>query len=298
MFRKIFISLTLLIFTLAPVYAAAEGESTSTDMPEIIGGSLLPGTSDDVESAIEGQTAGDGEEALTEGGKKLQWLQQTFLRNVLDLLIGFAAALSVVFIIIGSYQYLTAGGNDERIKQAHKTITWSLLGLFVTLLAFAVVQIVVNIDFDPAESSSSLLAADAADILPFTKDSWEGSEAIKNLPSSDFKEEFLPIIARFMVYGIAFVAFLMFFFAGAWLVVGWGEEEDIKKAKNIIIWGVAGLAYAAASYIIVKGILGVDFGDWDKGETSTATEESSSVGDFGDDGNWDYDAWKAQGGQD
>lgn len=249
MFRKIFITLAVGFLTLAPVFVE---EVAAVEPPELPGGSLLPGTSQDVKDAVKGQE-GD----LNAAEKELQWLQTTFLKNIINQLIGWTAALAVVFLVIGGYQYLTAVGNEEQIKSAHKTITWSLAGLLLALLAFAIVQILVNIEFDKPDAN--LLAADISEIVPFYQ-GWEGAEVkeIKNLPTADFKTEFLPVIARFLIYGMAFVAFLVFFVAGVWLVIGWGNEESIKKAKNAIIWGVVGLAFAAASYALVKGLLGID----------------------------------------
>ena len=268
MFRKFFITLSILIFALAAVWAADadstidEGstntgaEETATveksKPPGLIGGSLLPGTSEEVKEAIRAQE-GD----LNAAEKGLQWLQTTFIKNIINQLIGWTAALAVVFLVIGGYQYLTAIGNEEQIKAAHKTITWSLVGLLLAMLAFAIVQILVNIEFDaPANLLAADVSQDVEKILPFTD--WEKVKEIGNLPQGDFKTEFLPVVARFMIYGMAFVAFLVFFVAGAWLVVGWGNEESVKKAKNAIIWGVVGLAFAAASYALVKGLLGVD----------------------------------------
>jgi len=210
--------------------------------PRLIGGTLLPGTQESVQEQIQADSSA--------------WLQNTFFSNLIDQLIGWTAALAVIFLIIGGYQYLTAIGNEEQIKQAHKTIIWSLVGVLISLLAFAIVQILVNINFETTKSD--LLAANVSDILPFAEPGWNGDEAIRNLPKAEFKEEFLPVVARFLIYGMAFLAFLVFFASGAWLVVGWGEDESVKKAKNAIIWSITGLAFAAASYALVKGLLGVD----------------------------------------
>ncbi|MCK5471685.1 hypothetical protein KAI54_00665 [Candidatus Gracilibacteria bacterium] len=269
MFRKIFITFAVGFLAFASVSAVEDSTTVSTDVdetaavekslpPELIGGSLLPGTSEGVKEAVKNQ---EGED-LNTAEKKLQWLQTTFIRNVISQLIGWTAALAVVFLIFGGYQYLTSVGNDEQIKSAHKTITWSLAGLLLALLAFAIVQILVNIKFDTAPSSN-LLAADVSQILPLTEEGWDKIGEIANLPRGDFKTEFLPVVARFLIYGMAFVAFLVFFVAGAWLVVGWGNDESVKKAKNAIIWGVVGLAFAAASYALVKGLLGVDL-SWEE----------------------------------
>ena len=83
---------------------------------------------------------------------------------------------------------------------------------------------------------------------------------VAGLPTSDFKDEFLPNMVRFMIYGMGTVSLVVFLAAGVLLVLSWGEEEMTTKAKDMIVWGVAGIAATAASYAVVKGVLGFDFG--------------------------------------
>ena len=246
MLRKIFISLALAVCSLAPVLAA----------PELIGGTVLPGV--------------ENQETIEEDS--LEWFQNTFLKKLIDEAIGWTAALAVVVLIFGGYQYLTAFGNDEQIKNSHKTIIWSLLGILLALFAFAIVQIMVNINFGKSE----LLVADAAAILPFAESDWTEISEIESLPQADFKKEFLPIVARFLVYGIAFISMLIFLAAGAWFVMGWGEDDAIKTAKNAVVWAIMGLAFAAGSYILVKGILEIDFG-WTPSAVEKVTTEDITV---------------------
>lgn len=104
------------------------------------------------------------------------------------------------------------------------------------------------------------LAADPriGDIVPcFDKACDE--EGIKNLPQGDLRDEFIPIVVRFLIYGTGVVSFVVFFAAGVMLVISWGEEENNKKAKDMIVWGIVGLAVTGVSYAVVRGLLGLDF---------------------------------------
>ena len=65
-------------------------------------------------------------------------------------LIGIAAALAVVAIMIGGYQYLTAFGDTEQHKKATKTIMWAVLGLILCITAYGIVGIVSSIQFGGA----------------------------------------------------------------------------------------------------------------------------------------------------
>ena len=61
--------------------------------------------------------------------------------NVLLFIIG---AVSVIMLIYGGIRYTTSGGNANSVTAAKNTIMYSIIGLVVAILAFAVVQFVVN----------------------------------------------------------------------------------------------------------------------------------------------------------
>lgn len=46
---------------------------------------------------------------------------------------GFVGVLAVLMIIIGGFQYMLSGGNEERRRAARQTIQWSLIGLAIVL---------------------------------------------------------------------------------------------------------------------------------------------------------------------
>jgi hypothetical protein len=71
-------------------------------------------------------------------------LTETFLLIIKGLL-GIIGIWAAIFIILGGFQMVTAAGNEEAIAKAKKTITWSVIGLVVSLLSFSIVAIVQNI---------------------------------------------------------------------------------------------------------------------------------------------------------
>jgi hypothetical protein len=62
-------------------------------------------------------------------------------------LIGLSAALAVLAIMFGGYQYMTAYGEPEQHKKATKTITWAVLGLILAITAYGIVALVTSIPF-------------------------------------------------------------------------------------------------------------------------------------------------------
>jgi amino acid transporter len=63
----------------------------------------------------------------------------------IDYAIKLAVALSVVIIILGGYQFMTAYGNTEKHKKAKRTITYALIGLILSLTAYGIIFILTSI---------------------------------------------------------------------------------------------------------------------------------------------------------
>lgn len=64
--------------------------------------------------------------------------------NILKILLGLAGVFSVVMIIIGGYQFMSAAGNATQAVNARKTLTNAIIGLVVTIFSYAIVQVIVN----------------------------------------------------------------------------------------------------------------------------------------------------------
>jgi hypothetical protein len=44
--------------------------------------------------------------------------------------------------VVGSIQWLTSGGNPEKLKKAKGVFTWALIGTFLFLGAFLIIRII------------------------------------------------------------------------------------------------------------------------------------------------------------
>ncbi|GAB4140943.1 MAG: hypothetical protein Fur0024_2640 [Patescibacteria group bacterium] len=56
-----------------------------------------------------------------------------------------AGVLSVVFLIIAGFQYLTSNGQDDKAKVAKKNIQFSITGLIIILLSYAIINGVLTL---------------------------------------------------------------------------------------------------------------------------------------------------------
>lgn len=51
-----------------------------------------------------------------------------------------ASVLSLVYIILGGITFILSAGNEEKIRKAVHTVRYSIIGLFVSFLAFFLVS--------------------------------------------------------------------------------------------------------------------------------------------------------------
>jgi len=66
-----------------------------------------------------------------------------FIKYFAKTLIAIAGSLSVIFVMIGGYKYVLPTEEDK--ASAKKTITYALIGLAVSLLAWVLVDIVLQV---------------------------------------------------------------------------------------------------------------------------------------------------------
>ncbi len=65
-----------------------------------------------------------------------------FIKYFSQTLIAIAGSVSVIFVMIGGYRYTLS---DEANEEAKKTITYALVGLAVSLLAWIMVDVVLQL---------------------------------------------------------------------------------------------------------------------------------------------------------
>jgi len=73
--------------------------------------------------------------------------------NILNWLIGAAAVVCVVMLIVGGYSYMTAGGDENKVKTATKTLTNAIIGLAICFIAVMLVNFVLKTFLQPETQS-------------------------------------------------------------------------------------------------------------------------------------------------
>lgn len=64
--------------------------------------------------------------------------------NITNWVLGFVTVIAVLMLIWGGINYLTAAGDESQIDTAKHIITYSIIGLVVVGISYAVVNVVVS----------------------------------------------------------------------------------------------------------------------------------------------------------
>src|SRR5680860_85558 len=58
------------------------------------------------------------------------------MKDLTDWVLGFIAIIATLVIIYGGILYMTAGGNDDAVGKAKKTISYGIIGMVVACLLY------------------------------------------------------------------------------------------------------------------------------------------------------------------
>lgn len=68
--------------------------------------------------------------------------------TIVKYLITFLGIIAVIIILYGGFIWMTAAGNDDRVKKAKDIIIAGIIGLIIVISAFAIVTFVISMTDD------------------------------------------------------------------------------------------------------------------------------------------------------
>jgi len=66
------------------------------------------------------------------------------VKNIINGILYVVGILAVVMVIIGGIQYTTSGGDQAAVTKAKNTILYGIVGLVISILAYAIVNFVLK----------------------------------------------------------------------------------------------------------------------------------------------------------
>ena len=128
--KKIFVSLVLASSIFLPFAAQAQSENISRNCQKFLQWFTIQYNNNATSSAVEGLPV------ICDA--------RTLVTKVMDLFFLFAGSVAVIFIMLGGFRYVTSAGNEEQSEAGRKTLTTSVIGLVIIILAATIVRIVVS----------------------------------------------------------------------------------------------------------------------------------------------------------
>jgi len=64
---------------------------------------------------------------------------------VINYLIGFLGLIALVVVLVGGFKWMTAGGDEKKVKAAKDTLIAGIVGLIIVLSAWVIVRFVLGI---------------------------------------------------------------------------------------------------------------------------------------------------------
>jgi hypothetical protein len=89
-------------------------------------------------------------------------------------------------------------------------------------------------------------------ILPGPGQEYSGGDYIK--------KKFIPKFINSTITLLFSVSIVILIVSGVMYIIGAGDQDAIKKAKDMSLWAIAGTVLAIFSFAIVKFVIGINFG--------------------------------------
>jgi len=154
---------------------------------------------------------------------------QEVLDSVLGSLQAIIAILSIIFIVIGGILYMTAAGDEGRVRTAKGAITAAMVGLALGIGAPSFLKQIGevlgwgDIDSGPVGEAETL-AGIATNVL------------------------------NFLLSVVGVIGIIMLVIGGLMYLTAAGDEDRINTGKKIVNYSIIGIAVALAALVIVTQI--------------------------------------------
>ena len=105
---------------------------------------LVPVSTAGAQGALDGVCANNSQNGVCEENRQTENRSaEVFVKNIVNVLLYIIGALSVVMIIIGGILMAISNGDSSNLTKAKNTILYSVVGLIVAFLAYAIINWVV-----------------------------------------------------------------------------------------------------------------------------------------------------------
>lgn len=67
------------------------------------------------------------------------------IASISDFLLNIGGALATLMILYGGFLYVTSAGDEQKVKAAHQTLTYAIVGLVVVIIGKGFIYVIQDI---------------------------------------------------------------------------------------------------------------------------------------------------------
>lgn len=157
--------------------------------------------------------------------------------SIIEMLLAIAGMVAVIYVMYGGYRYLTSQGEPENTKAALSSIVNALIGGVIAITASAIVAFIGNRIGGPSIASAPV---GGIDLSPLPGSGANGDSGV------------VRTIFNIVLAVMGAVSVLIITISGLKFTLSQGDPQRISKAKNSIIYAVAGLVIIIFAATIVN----------------------------------------------
>ena len=165
--------------------------------------------------------------------------------HLIDYILQFSAGIAVLMIVVGGVMIMFSGEDEEYKTRGITTITWAIAGLIIATLAYVIVEIVNRIPITEGNPETDVFIDDG--------------HGIANLAGGDLLTEIIPRIIQIILQIIGVLALGLLMYAGALMVMRNDDDEQVSKARNLMLYALIGVVVSVLAYVIIEAVLLINF---------------------------------------
>lgn len=150
------------------------------------------------------------------------------ITSIADFLLSAGMALATLMILYGGFQYVTSGGDENKVKSAHQTLTWAIVGLTILIVGKGLVFVIQGIILGESSQNTLVLGA-------------------------------IERIVQFFYQFVLAIAVIMIIYAGYLFMGSGGDPTKLQEAKKYLTYAIVGIMVTVLAYSVsgvVRSILG------------------------------------------
>lgn len=90
-------------------------------------------------------TVQEGAEAARADGMPAELIgPEGVFTHITNIALGIIGAIAVIMLVWGGFRYIISGGDSKKVTDAKNTILYAIVGLIIAVLAYAIVNFVLN----------------------------------------------------------------------------------------------------------------------------------------------------------